>query len=113
MVLGAMDVTNSFCPGHPEDGQPVLHPGFEYQRFPGVARRYLGGLAGAAFPGRFGGFSGFQAGIKNIYLSLLPKASHVTSMAPSPITSLTWTQGQILDFSFLGALESISRANFR
>jgi hypothetical protein len=46
-------------------------------------------------------------------LSLLPKASHVTSMAPSPITSLTWTQGQILDFSFLGALESISRANFR
>ncbi len=26
---------------------------------------------------------------------------------------LNWTQGQILDFSFLGALETISRANFR
>ncbi len=27
--------------------------------------------------------------------------------------SLTWTQGQILDFSFLGVVESISRAEFR
>ncbi len=26
---------------------------------------------------------------------------------------LTWTQDQIFDFSFLGALESISRVNFR
>ncbi len=26
--------------------------------------------------------------------------------------TLTWTQGQILDFSFLGVLASIFRANF-
>ena len=30
-----------------------------------------------------------------------------------PQSTLTWTQGQILDFSFLGALKSIPRPNFR
>ncbi len=36
-----------------------------------------------------------------------PGSSIVTSR------SLTWAQGQILDFSFSGALESISRVNCR
>ncbi len=35
------------------------------------------------------------------------------SPVPHPEAQLTWTQGQILDFSFLGASESIFRVNFR
>ncbi len=41
-----------------------------------------------------------------------PKRAPLSSLK-FPAKVLTWAQGQILDFSFLGALESIPRSNFR
>ncbi len=47
----------AFCFGHPDGGQPAPHPGFENQRFPGVARRQLGG-PGPPFPADLGDSGG-------------------------------------------------------
>ena len=55
--------------------------------------------------------------INNIYFYWCPNGAYVVRPVTKPARQLeqplTWTHGQILDFSFLGALESIPRANFR
>ncbi len=54
----------AFCPGHPEGGQPLTHPGFSV-RF-GLVDDFWG--SESAFPVRFGGFWGSQPELNSIYL---------------------------------------------
>ena len=65
LLGGILYLKFAFCPGHPEGGQPVPHPGFENQRFLGAVRRFLGG-PGPPFLADLGD-SGGPAGILKIY----------------------------------------------